>query len=263
MLTALEIMHMLGYVHRDVSAGNILFWEDRGILSDLESAKKTTDLSTHEVRTVCLLPCRVLHTPRSLFHNKGTNQYESVEVRQQRYLFRYKNYDEDGNYDEVEVLPPFKFNCIHDLESVWWIALWVLFHHAPVDDKEDRNVQILHASQMFPSVGSSMERLDAFVGEGVRDFIKDLAPTFRPIAKKLIDAVRLLIRCYIAAEKGPAINETAFNGIHQKLVVILQEIRDMSQHINYKFVLPAKRGATEEPTSDRPGPSKRPRTGKS
>jgi hypothetical protein len=63
MLPALEIMHMLGYVHRDVSAGNILFWEDGGILSDLESAKKTTDLSTHEVRTVCLLPCRVLHTP--------------------------------------------------------------------------------------------------------------------------------------------------------------------------------------------------------
>jgi serine/threonine-protein kinase RIO1 len=52
MFPALEIMHIVGYVHRDVSAGNILFWNGTGVLSDLESAKKTTDLSTHEVRTV-------------------------------------------------------------------------------------------------------------------------------------------------------------------------------------------------------------------
>jgi hypothetical protein len=50
---ALEIMHILGYVHRDVSAGNILFWKSAGILSDLEFAKKSSDLTIHEVRTVC------------------------------------------------------------------------------------------------------------------------------------------------------------------------------------------------------------------
>jgi len=45
-------MHMAGYVHRDVSAGNILFWNNAGLLSDLEFAKKTSDLTVHEVRTV-------------------------------------------------------------------------------------------------------------------------------------------------------------------------------------------------------------------
>jgi serine/threonine protein kinase len=52
MLPALEIMHILGYVHRDVSAGNILFYQGAGMLCDLEFAKKTTDLTTYEVRTV-------------------------------------------------------------------------------------------------------------------------------------------------------------------------------------------------------------------
>ena len=53
-LLALEIMHILGYFHRDVSAGNILFWKSAGILSDLEFAKKSSDLTVHEVRTVCV-----------------------------------------------------------------------------------------------------------------------------------------------------------------------------------------------------------------
>lgn len=52
-LLALEIMHILGYVHWDVSAGNILFWKGTGILSDLEFTKKYSDLTIHEVRTVC------------------------------------------------------------------------------------------------------------------------------------------------------------------------------------------------------------------
>jgi hypothetical protein len=48
-------------------------------------------------------------------------------------------YGDDGESDENDEndekdrndgsRPPFKFNCIHDLESVWWIALWVLFLH--------------------------------------------------------------------------------------------------------------------------------------
>jgi hypothetical protein len=59
LLLALQIMHILGYVHRDVSAGNILFWDGAGILSDLEFAKKTSDLTMHEVRTVCAILCGV------------------------------------------------------------------------------------------------------------------------------------------------------------------------------------------------------------
>jgi tRNA A-37 threonylcarbamoyl transferase component Bud32 len=41
-------MHKLGYVHRDVSTGNVLLWEGGGILSDLESVKKAADLTAHE-----------------------------------------------------------------------------------------------------------------------------------------------------------------------------------------------------------------------
>ena len=72
MLPALKITHVVGNVHRDVCAGNILFWNGTGLLSDLESAKKTSDFSTHEARTV------------------------PVEVREQGYLFME---DEDNKGD--------------------------------------------------------------------------------------------------------------------------------------------------------------------
>ena len=49
---ALQILHLLGYVHRDVSGGNVLMWKGSGKLADMEFVKKTSDLTIHEVRMV-------------------------------------------------------------------------------------------------------------------------------------------------------------------------------------------------------------------
>jgi hypothetical protein len=234
--------------------------------------------------------------PHPLPHNKGTNQYEPVEVREQRYLFM--EYEDDGESDEDDEddeddendkddeedemdeedeeneknekdekdendhandgsRPPFKFNCIHDLESVWWIALWVLFLHVPLGDDKDRSAQILKAAELFPSVGGSSSRVTAFTG-GIQDFLQLLAPAFQPSARRLIEARALLVRRYRRAEKGSSINETAFDGIHKNLRAIWRKARIESKGINYAFVLPAKHGATEEPP-DLPGLSKRPK----
>jgi hypothetical protein len=51
---ALEIMHRLKRVHRDVSTGNILLYQGVGRLSDLEFVKEFSSLQSHEVKTVCL-----------------------------------------------------------------------------------------------------------------------------------------------------------------------------------------------------------------
>jgi prepilin-type processing-associated H-X9-DG protein len=46
-------MHKCGYVHRDVSTGNILFCDGRGILMDLEYAKRMdAETKPHESITV-------------------------------------------------------------------------------------------------------------------------------------------------------------------------------------------------------------------
>lgn len=53
-LQALEVMHNLGYVHRDVSIGNILsYTKGKAKLADLEYAKEINSKSSgRELRTV-------------------------------------------------------------------------------------------------------------------------------------------------------------------------------------------------------------------
>jgi serine/threonine protein kinase len=64
---ALIIMQSKGYIHRDVSAGNILFHNNRGKLSDLEFSEKynsEVDLTGARkalmVSLICLIECRVI-----------------------------------------------------------------------------------------------------------------------------------------------------------------------------------------------------------
>jgi len=187
--------------------------------------------------------------PHSPIHNKGTRQYEPIEVNRQRYLFR------DPEDDSPR--PDFKFNCIHDLESTWWIALWVLFHHTSLDDQEDRSAQIIHATKLFPSVGPSLDRVDVFLqGDTVRDIAPSLNLTFQTAAKRLIDARKLLVRRYRMAEEGPSINTDAFEGLHQKLEAIWQMCRNEFQDIEYRWVLSSEPGAKNDPQQP---PSKKPK----
>ena len=47
-------MHAHGYVHRDVSTGNIIFHEGHGKIADLEYAKEVGTGEAHEIQMVCL-----------------------------------------------------------------------------------------------------------------------------------------------------------------------------------------------------------------
>jgi hypothetical protein len=56
-LAATEILFKLGYVHRDISSGNVLFYNGGGRLSDLEYCKPFKQDGTHDVRTVRWIIC--------------------------------------------------------------------------------------------------------------------------------------------------------------------------------------------------------------
>lgn len=64
-LLALRYLQTIGYVHRDVSAGNYLFYRGAGKLADLEYSKFYEDISVSEPRTVSI-PYGVLivYSPR-------------------------------------------------------------------------------------------------------------------------------------------------------------------------------------------------------
>jgi hypothetical protein len=61
------------------------------------------------------------------------------------------------------------------LESPWGIALWVHCHHVPLDNNENRNERLDHASKLFPPIGISCRHI---LGQMKRTFSL-LVPTFQ------------------------------------------------------------------------------------
>ncbi|KJA27032.1 hypothetical protein HYPSUDRAFT_198334 [Hypholoma sublateritium FD-334 SS-4] len=124
---ALKFMAKRGYVHRDVSAGNVLMYNGRAKLADLEFAKVYGSGQTSYVRT-------------------GTYSFMSEEVACGKYTFQ----------------PQHKFflhSPVHDLESLWWVGVWCLMWHYPVSErrpvdpvkKDHMDLMRDHGMKLFPS----------------------------------------------------------------------------------------------------------------
>jgi tRNA (Thr-GGU) A37 N-methylase len=67
---------------------------------------------------------------------------------------------------------PFVHNHLHDLESLWWVAVWVVFYNhlsdtqqsnqAPLSNLQEVEHQLAYTRTLFPSIMGSVGRRDAF-----------------------------------------------------------------------------------------------------
>ncbi|KAF9556386.1 hypothetical protein CPC08DRAFT_711279, partial [Agrocybe pediades] len=125
MLIPIMLLFLAGWVHRDISSGNLLAYKKddsgqwRAKLSDLEYAKRFPPDETE----------KVIKDPKT-----GTPSFMPVEIQKKKYLFMPKFSKEKAEGIKGAVLPrPAKrapvivvHNFQHDLESLWWIILWTL-----------------------------------------------------------------------------------------------------------------------------------------
>jgi hypothetical protein len=105
----------------------------------------------------------------------------------------------------VEELP-FRYNAIHDIESVWWVGVWMMFLHKPdgYNEPEDKSrVRQSETSLVFPGTLTSDRRLS---------YIKDTA-VFRSYTAK-----------WISKEFLPAVG--AFDVVRAVLRNLYQEIEE-------------------------------------
>ncbi|KAG2008935.1 other/FunK1 protein kinase [Coprinopsis cinerea AmutBmut pab1-1] len=118
---ALQIMFCAGWVHRDISSGNVLAlrgkrggkWQVK--LSDLEYAKRFPS-----------------QAPASSVPKTGTPYFMPCEILAQELFVEHQRY---GRVTDMSEGPSTTSNndqeCVihgyqHDLESVWWIILWLI-----------------------------------------------------------------------------------------------------------------------------------------
>lgn len=148
--------------------------------------------------------------------------------------------------------PPFRFNPLHDLESVWWVATWFIFCHrvGALSNAELKNakIQMSHVKQLFPRTLSSHSRWVALT-DTFPDWCSCLPTSFQGPALQ-VDLARLsLLTCYRDAEAGQEIDHTQFTTLHSRFIEFFQEAETQSQGLQLsslnKLLHDAKTGGGE------------------
>ncbi|KAJ3779779.1 hypothetical protein GGU10DRAFT_280300, partial [Lentinula aff. detonsa] len=125
-LSALDLIHSAGWVHRDISGGNLYYHKERniGLIGDLEYAKKVDDQSHHNVRT---------GTPYFMASEALSGKYSFYPItpRPQLPLDPLEEYESIPKpVPALHVVkpapPPFNHNALHDIESVWWVLVYTI-----------------------------------------------------------------------------------------------------------------------------------------
>ncbi|KAK7042948.1 hypothetical protein VNI00_008685 [Paramarasmius palmivorus] len=126
MITGMKFMYSAGYVHRDISSGNLLVSISQGNvvckLIDLECAKRMDEPTFYKDSKT------------------GSPYFIAVEVEQGLYSFLPD--DDNPSPDEVECFEStefpatdasatFRHNWLHDIESLFWIVVYRLFSTYP------------------------------------------------------------------------------------------------------------------------------------
>ncbi|KAI5115744.1 hypothetical protein M0805_002822 [Coniferiporia weirii] len=193
----LEYIHKAGWVHRDISCGNVYYYKGRGLLGDLEYAKRASSDAKHEVRT-------------------GTLDFMAVEVTRRYYNFLpIRDVDQvfgeaarvlaEQDSGQVDLGMGFCHNRFHDLESIWWIAVWMLFFHddksCPESDDSRRAIRKMQAQGLFPRDLNISDRHHCLLNEKAFKVMTNcLSPTFRKVIAALNAVRTALQRAYERAE---------------------------------------------------------------
>ncbi|OSD00786.1 hypothetical protein PYCCODRAFT_1413905 [Trametes coccinea BRFM310] len=170
-LLALQILFLVSWIHRDVSSGNILSFEGRGKLSDLEYAKEF-NLSIGG---------------RSSDRRTGTPIFMAWEVHSRTTIFKERIYVVDMAAYEAEETPEPSLlvdstlhNFQHDLESIWWILTWLVFTHIPGQDCAEAIVEMFHSrSSRFGIARNDLLTDHKRCQERLESLRQDLPPVIR------------------------------------------------------------------------------------
>jgi hypothetical protein len=156
----------------------------------------------------------------------------AIEVDLQDYLFcpRRETIGPDFTLQATPRLPQFRSNCLHDLESAWWIAVFILFCNRDKSEEEQwlepetkqADEQLLVVQQMFPRVLGSTSRYKIFSQRNLFSDAVQLLPSRFVKAGSKLNVVRyLLVERYEQAEAGAVIDRESFLGINELMLKIL------------------------------------------
>ncbi|KAA1475769.1 hypothetical protein DENSPDRAFT_842618 [Dentipellis sp. KUC8613] len=201
-LLALQLMFLVGWVHRDISSGNLLWFEagGRGILSDLEYAKKFNPESqgSSDPKTVCPSLFTTACSSRQ-YVIQGTPYFIAIEIQRQRYFSSYRQPSRAprtwANIDDPSKVPAPRpliiHNFEHDLESFFWLLLWSITTRLRNDE-----IDTLVNPIFQHNLNCSPQREEAFITENcIQQPLTNLLPDAMKKLPILIEILRDNLYC--------------------------------------------------------------------
>ncbi|KAJ3869247.1 hypothetical protein EV359DRAFT_76942 [Lentinula novae-zelandiae] len=110
-ISGLDLFRIAGFIHRDLSGGNTLFFEGRGIISDLEYSKRYNEVSSHDPKT-------------------GAPDFMAAEYQANLFFFLPSRTDATAELFKLQD-EWFAPHFVHDVESIYWQYLWFLHNRIP------------------------------------------------------------------------------------------------------------------------------------
>jgi hypothetical protein len=150
------------------------------------------------------------------------------EVRTSEYLFKSNlpQFNELGDMVDI-FLPPFRHNCLHDLESAWWIGLWTTYVFAPdAPSAED----VTRFKLVFPPSYIQTQRTDAGATLLISSsWGRELRPAQNGLVFASLDGLRKkLFAAYSKLETNRAhegmLDESAFEHAHDEVLTVLNAL---------------------------------------
>lgn len=267
---ALEVLHKLGWVHRDISSGNIMLCGNNAKITDFEYAKKMT------------LPGKKVHEIRT-----GTEDFMAVEVRAQEFLFLPQKSEKsfrDGIVRPTAIHIPVKpatkipvlndqtgaqftwfYNPLHDMESIFWLMLYFITNKdivlgAPIErmdcfdfaaeTEDDRRRRILAHWNFGLTLFSSRQGRERVIGsQGVLSkhlLTNPLHPAITPLADILCRLRNALTNHYFTIERNPpSIHHNSGQEVHDAYAALLQDAVAHLQIVPFEVEVRSLRGAVE------------------
>ena len=100
--------------------------------------------------------------------------------------------------EEIFAGLPFCYNAIHDIESAWWVGIWMLFFHIPKGHTESSQISSQRQHQIDRVFSGTLVAFDLRLqilehqGTFVNTVVRWISSEFSP-AVRVLDRVRLLL----------------------------------------------------------------------
>ncbi|KAF7799149.1 hypothetical protein EIP86_010380 [Pleurotus ostreatoroseus] len=276
----IQAMHEAGFVHRNLSTESIVVDDSNGVrLIGLHHAKRINcESAAHPGRIAPLDFMAVEVRNRTYMFDRATSEEDKDElptaIHAHRDKYGHTNCVTEDTYSDDAASSlgddptdgtdasdySFLYNPLHDLESVWWLAVYFLLKREAVINGSMAENSTEAERQIRDLFGRRTGRVEFFRND--RDF-KKLAsvvhPVLRPAVARLDEIRKHLIRAYQTAEqeglgaKAVTIDVSKCT-LYDYMGLALQKIADISRKANI-ILRPRVQDKTDDDSTAEEDPS--------